>query len=79
MEKIFDEAKMLMDAVEENPSKLMEYQPEISKLAEYYESAQWKADFEDDEAGKLPKKLKRGVLSEDGIYDLLERNSELIR
>ena len=28
-------------------------------------------DFEADEAGKLPKDLKRGVLSEDGIYDLL--------
>ena len=28
-------------------------------------------DFEADDAGKLPKDLKRGVLSEDGIYDVL--------
>ena len=28
--------------------------------------------FEDDEAGKLPRDLKRGVLSEDGIYDFLD-------
>ncbi|MBQ6431773.1 MAG: DUF4298 domain-containing protein [Oscillospiraceae bacterium] len=27
-----------------------------------------------DEAGKLPADLKRGVLSEDGIYNMLERN-----
>lgn len=32
----------------------------------------WKRDFTTDEAGLLPKDLKRGVLSEDGIYALLE-------
>ena len=31
---------------------------------------EWKKDFEDDEKGLLPKELKRGVLSEDGIYNL---------
>ena len=30
------------------------------------------SDFEADEAGLLPPDLKRGVLSEDGIYNLLE-------
>ena len=28
-------------------------------------------DYEADEAGKLPADLKRGVLSEDAVYDLL--------
>ena len=31
-----------------------------------------------DEAGKFPEKLKRGVLSEDGIWNMLERNKELL-
>ncbi|MBP3197255.1 MAG: DUF4298 domain-containing protein [Butyrivibrio sp.] len=31
-----------------------------------------------DEEGLLPRDLKRGVLSEDGIYDALERNKELV-
>ena len=44
---------------------------DIAKLENYYTSPQWRKDFEADEAGKLPKDLKRGVLSEDGIYDLL--------
>lgn len=44
----------------------------IAMLEEYYLSDEWKQDFADDEAGLLPKDLKRGVLSEDGIYDLLE-------
>ncbi len=43
----------------------------VVKLAEYYESDDWKLDFADDEAGQLPKNLKRGVLSEDGIYNTL--------
>lgn len=45
----------------------------LRQLAEYYSSPAWKLDFAADEAGLLPKDLKRGVLSEDGIYNLLEK------
>ena len=50
----------------------------MKDLEEYYLSYEWKKDFEADEEGLLPKDLKRGVLSEDGIYDLLEEYKELI-
>ncbi|MBO2525950.1 MAG: hypothetical protein CW341_09680 [Bacteroidetes bacterium] len=43
----------------------------ISILEDYYTTT-WLSDFEADEAGLLPPDLKRGVLSEDGIYNLLE-------
>lgn len=42
--------------------------PEIDRLAAYYSSEAWKADFAADEAGLLPAGMKRGVLSEDGVY-----------
>ncbi len=45
----------------------------LQQLSDYYGSPAWKRDFAADEAGRLPKDLKRGVLSQDGIYDLLER------
>ena len=45
----------------------------IKELESYYASDEWKQDFEEDSAGLLPEKLKRGVLSEDGIYNLLEK------
>ena len=45
----------------------------LKKLRDYYVSDAWKRDFSSDEAGLLPKELKRGVLSQDGIYDLLEK------
>ena len=41
-------------------------------LSTYYASDDWKADFAADEAGLLPTDLPRGVLSEDGIYNVLE-------
>lgn len=45
---------------------------QLKALSEYYSSDAWKRDYAADEAGLLPKDLKRGVLSEDGIYALLE-------
>ena len=53
-----------LDAYEQN-------QKELKKLMDYYGSSRWMKDFQDDEAGKLPKDLKRGVLSEDELYDLI--------
>ena len=41
-------------------------------LIDYYESGQWLKDYEADERGELPRNLKRGVLSQDGLWELLE-------
>ena len=78
MESILDEALRRMDNAEEAPQELLEYQTEIKKLDEYYSDQDWKDDFALDEDGLLPKDLKRGVLSEDGIYDVLEWNKEVM-
>ena len=67
-------------AGENVPQKIEEYQAfqsEIQKLEAYYTSQQWKDDYAMDEAGIFPEKLKRGVLSQNGIWNLLERNREL--
>ncbi|MDQ0153458.1 hypothetical protein J2S20_002178 [Moryella indoligenes] len=77
MEGILDNALQKMDALEKKIAELEAFQPEIRKLEEYYQSPQWKEDFEMDEAGRFPERLKRGVLSEDGIWNMLERNREL--
>ena len=52
-------------------------QDDIAVLGEYYGSDLWKQDLADDEAGRLPDDLKRGVLSEDGIWNLLTDCKEL--
>ena len=55
-----------------------EVHEDISALKAYYGSETWKQDFADDEAGRLPSDLKRGVLSEDGIWNLLTDARELV-
>ena len=52
-------------------------QEDIAELDNYYGSEMWKQDYADDEAGRLPADLKRGVLSEDGIWNLLSDVREL--
>ena len=41
------------------------------ELTDYYFGGQWLADYQADERGELPADLKRGVLSEDGVCNLL--------
>lgn len=52
-------------------------QTAIRELAAYYGSDEWKRDFADDGRGLLPKDLKRGVLSEDAVWNLLEDARDL--
>lgn len=51
--------------------------PELKELEDYYTSPEWQEDYAADEAGLLPEGLKRGVLSQDGINDLLDRFRDL--
>lgn len=48
----------------------------LVQLIRYYEGGRWMEDYQLDEQGLLPPGLKRGVLSEDGVYNFL---SELER
>lgn len=70
MEEIFDRLKTA-DANGINILENKEYSKKLAKLTEYYENGQWMADYVLDEKGYIPKNLKRGVLSEDGVYNLL--------
>ena len=50
---------------------------DVAELSKYYGSELWKQDLAADEAGNLPADLKRGVLSEDGIWNLLSDYREI--
>lgn len=55
----------------------IDVQESISVLDEYYSSDDWKQDYADDEAGLLPPNLRRGVLSEDAVWNLLSDTKEM--
>lgn len=59
-ERIFDEAKARPD------------EEKLRLLDAYYASGEWREDYEADERGEFPPDLKRGVLSQDALYDLPE-------
>ena len=65
MEKIFDKVQ---NGIAENNVSIEEM---VLELKIYYESGLWLSDYEADERGELPVGLKRGVLSQDGLYNLL--------
>ena len=76
MEALLDETG---DAVEALANALEDYatlQARIQKLSKYYGSDQWYDDRAVDDAGKLPENLKRGVLTEDLVYDVLMGNRD---
>ncbi len=79
MELYFDD---LVDVMRHCPKALYEdeaIQEKLQTLADYQESGQWLKDYEADERGELPRDLKRGVLSEDGLYNLLCEAEEFIQ
>ncbi len=71
MEKILDSLKEAVAQVNTARSRLRELGPQAMELDDYYGSPEWFDDLKADEQGLLPQGLKRGVLSEDGIYDVL--------
>lgn len=80
IKKMEQRLERVASAVMELSAALDKYeaiQDDLRALSEYYGSKQWKQDFADDEAGRLPADLKRGVLSEDTLWNMLSDVREL--
>ncbi len=71
-ERRMDEATFLLKkkSLSEDEAEILK--EHIMQIEDYLSSEEWKRDHARDEAGRLPKDIKRGVLSEDGIYNLLD-------
>ena len=76
-EMLLDRVAPVLGNLAEALDAFDDVQEDVRELSAYYESDEWREDFEADEAGNLPKDLKRGVLSEDGIYDVLSEHYAL--
>lgn len=78
MESYLDESGAAISELSEALRRYEEIQDNYYDLENYYVSTQWMTDYEADEAGAIPSDLKRGVLSEDTVYDLLTEHRELM-
>ena len=70
MEVCFD---TLQQAIEQNPAARTEpwFEAQLQTLLSYYDGGRWLHDYTLGEKGLLPPDLKRGVLSQDGVYNFL--------
>ncbi len=79
MEKKLNAATAAVQALDRALEDYALVREDIRALEKYLSSRARRGDLDADEKGLLPASLARGVLSEDGIYDLLEQNDELIQ
>lgn len=77
MEEKLDSALAAVDAMDRALESYEAAQKDIRALEKYLSGRLRRGDLAADEKGLLPPSLARGVLSEDGIYDLLADNDEL--
>lgn len=77
MEEILDDAADAALALLAALERYRAIGPRVAELEAYYTSPRWLKDYDDDRAGRLPADLKRGVLSEDAVYDFLCMKREL--
>lgn len=79
MENILNEAAAAAADLDRALDRWTAVQERLAELEAYYSGGEWMRDFDDDSAGKIPKDLRRGVLSEDAVYDLLTDRNNLLR
>jgi hypothetical protein len=77
MEKHLNKASQAVKALNEALDLYAEAMESIEIIDDYLVSDEWQQDFDDSEAGQLPKDLKCGVLSEDGIWNVVDTSREL--
>ena len=78
MEEILDKSGKAVRDLQEALDRYVALEEEIRELELYYTGGQWQNDFADDEAGKFPRDLRRGVLSEDAVFDFLTLRDEVL-
>ena len=76
METIFNELDSSLKDMKRSVSKWWKLLPKFKKLMKYYESEQWKKDYDDVNNWKLKPKWPHWILSEDTIYDFYQEYRE---
>lgn len=78
-EKHFQETTAALDQLCRALDRYEAALPRLQAVRSYYESPLWLQDLDADQAGELPpcSQLPRGVLSEDGVDDLLWAEGQL--
>ena len=77
MEQHLDKAAQAVKALSDALDLYSEAVDSIEAIDDYLASDEWEQDFNDSEAGRLTKELKRGVRREEGSRDRVDTSREL--
>ena len=78
MEEVLEEGTRVVKELEMALDRYEAYSGNIRELEAYYTDGRWKNDFTDEEAGRISSAVKRGVLSEDAVYDFLTMRDQVL-
>ena len=71
MEPVLDDCAAALARLRTGLESAAAVPAQLKALGAYYGGRAWRGDLEADEQGALPDDLKRGVLSEDAVYDAI--------
>lgn len=77
-EKILDDALEAVGNLSEALDAYMKIRGQLEDLKQYYFVKEWMEDRCAEEEGRFPQDMKRGVLSEDAVFDLVTDEYELL-
>ena len=72
MQDRYDDLTRVLAGLDEAISEYKNFIPDLEILKDYLNSGQLKTDASIDDAGQIPAEIKRGVLSEEGLFGLLQ-------
>lgn len=78
MEGRYDSLERSVRTLEGALAECDSFKEDYKALGRYMKSGKWLKDYEADEQGRLPADLKRGVLSQDSLYNLLQDASDVL-
>lgn len=77
-EQRLDRVQTALEALVQAWENYLAVKDDFDQLDAYLGSPEWHADREADAASLLPPSLRRGVLSEDAVWNLLQARRELL-
>lgn len=78
-EGLLDQLLSALQSENTSSQEFLKMRPVAEQLNSYYFGPLWRKDYEADEAGIIPAQIKRGVLSEDAVYNALSSYDDAIK
>lgn len=76
-EAVLNEVESFFHDFEKMLEKYREILPKMKGLWAYYESEQWREDYDASNRGEIPRNIPHGVLSEDAVYSAMYNQRRL--